>query len=83
MSQFSQRVVIQWNALPYNVVNASSVNAFKSSLDKIPTEYMSALEFIYIIASVLNRFDIIEIPGSDIYQYQSYEDILSIYQDNQ
>ena len=83
MSQLSQRVVIQWNALPYIVVNASSVNAFKFSLDKIPTEYMSALVFIYIIASVLNRFDITEIPGSDIYQYQSYEDILSIYQDNQ
>ena len=45
-----------------------------SSLDKIPTAYMSALVFVYITASVLNRFDITEIPGSDIYQYQSYED---------
>ena len=41
-----------------------------SSLDKIPTAYMSAL----VTASVLNSFDITEIPGSDIYQYQSYED---------
>ena len=45
-----------------------------SSLDKIPTAYTSALVFVYITASVLNRFDITEIPGSDIYQYQSYED---------
>ena len=33
-------MAILWNALPYNVVNASSVNASKSSLDKIPTAYI-------------------------------------------
>lgn len=31
---FSQRVVNQWNKLPQHVIQASSVNVFKSRLDK-------------------------------------------------
>jgi len=30
---FSHRVVLHWNSLPQHVVNASSVNSFKSQLD--------------------------------------------------
>ena len=31
---FSQRVVNNWNKLPDNVINASTVNTFKNRLDK-------------------------------------------------
>ena len=31
---FSNRVVIEWNALPQHVVDAPSVNAFKNRLDE-------------------------------------------------
>ena len=33
-SVFSQRVVDRWNSLPNNVVNATSLNSFKSNLNK-------------------------------------------------
>ena len=33
-SFFSQRVVNEWNVLPEEVVDATSVNQFKNSLDK-------------------------------------------------
>ena len=31
---FNNRVVINWSSLPFDVVNATSINSFKSKLDK-------------------------------------------------
>ena len=48
--QISQRVANQWNALPYNVATASSVNAFKSCLDKFydsDSEYTSKYKYLF------------------------------------
>ena len=36
---FSQRVVQEWNKLPQDVVEATSVNQFKNRLDKIWQRY--------------------------------------------
>ena len=35
LNQFSQRVINRWNALPQHVVNAKTINSFKSQLDKL------------------------------------------------
>ena len=37
---FTNRVVKNWNALTYEVVNAPSINAFKNRLDKVWARYM-------------------------------------------
>ena len=36
---FSQRVVNEWNLLPQEVVDATSVNQFKNRLDKFRQRY--------------------------------------------
>ena len=33
LQHFSQRIIIEWNALPSSVVNAKDVNDYKSKLD--------------------------------------------------
>ena len=33
LQHFSQRIINEWNALPFSVVNAKDVNDFKSKLD--------------------------------------------------
>ena len=38
LNQFSQRVINRWNGLPHYVVNAKSLNSFKSQLDKFSSD---------------------------------------------
>ena len=35
---FSNHVMRQWNSLPHSIIEAKTVNAFKSSLDKVNME---------------------------------------------
>ena len=35
---FTDRIINQWNSLPYSVINAQSVNDFKNKLDNFWTE---------------------------------------------
>ena len=41
---FTQRVIARWNALPEDVVEAPSLNAFKNRLDAVMSSYMYSVE---------------------------------------
>ena len=41
---FTQRVIERWNALPADVVEAPSLNAFKNRFDAVMSSYMYSVE---------------------------------------
>ena len=43
---FSNRIINDWNSLPFSIVNASSINSFKSLLDESFVLYMQLIFFL-------------------------------------
>jgi len=52
---FSARIVNIWNSLPYSVVDASTVNAFKALLDKFWSHQAVKYDFTADLTGTGNR----------------------------